>query len=559
MVSLSLTIQLPHDNLSGYFYVFGERTTMASEENKKQPQGNGKASVEKKVESKKPESSLRKSIKNPFVYIGTIVILILTIIAFVLIPSVGGGVSSAGQTPSFGSWNGVPIQYTSDSYFADQVSQINDYLRQQGVDQSQSQLYAYQVWRMAFQNTAVRTAIMDIAKRSGMKISEQTIDEEVAKNSQFQVDGKFSLEKYNSTLLSTRMSIRNKIRDDQLIQNYYGDIMTVSPTTGEIEFVASMAKPQRTIQYVDIPYSSFPEDKTTEWAKNNESLFRTIGLSKISINTSQKDAEKVLAQIKANSLSFEDAAKSHSKDAYADKGGDMGTKTFYDLKGEFLNDKDAEAVMALKKDEISSVYKEANNTWAFYRVNTETSMPDFSKQSVLDEVKSYLFDKEKSVMESWALSKANEFTTEVSKSSFAVAAKKVGMEAKSAGPFILNYGKPSFYFYGQQVGLFQEPYRSLDTDLVDAEENETFLTTLFSTAKDTVSKPVVLGASVVVITVTNDAESTEQESSYTKFSYPYFYQTALENQARSTILSSKLFKDEFNTTFAKLFTSTQKQ
>ncbi len=530
---------------------------MASEENKKQTPNKGKAPEEKKTENKKVQSPLKKSIKNPFVYIGTIIILVLTIIAFVLIPGVSTGTSS-GKVPTFGSWNGTPIQYTSDSYFADQVSQINEYLRQQGMNQTQSQMYAYQVWRMAFQNTAIRTAILDYTKRSGMKISEQTLDEEVAKNAQFQVDGKFSIEKYNSTPLATRISIRDRLRDDLLVQNYYNDVMSLSPSTKEIDFVSSMAKPQRTIQYVHISYEAFPQEKVLEWAKSNEALFRTIGLSKITITTSQKDAEKVLAQIKANTLSFEDAAKSHSKDSYADKGGDMGIKAFYDLKGEFLNEKDAEAVMTLKKDEISPIYKGANNTWVFYRVNAEASSPDFSKQSVLDEVKSYLFDKEKSVMESWALAKADEFTKEASKAPFTAAAKKAGLEVKSAGPFILNYGKPSFYFYGQQIGLFQEPYRSLDNELIGAEENETFLTTLFSTPKNAVSKPVVLDASVIVMTVIDDKEGTEQETSYTKFSYPYFFQTAMENQIRSTILSSSLLKDNFNSTFAKLFIPAQK-
>jgi len=526
---------------------------MVSEENKKQPQNSGHAPSEKKAEGKKPESTLRKSIKNPFVYVGTIVILVLTIIAFVLIPGVGGGSISAGQTPAFGYWNGIPIQFTSDSYFADQVSQINDYLRQQGINDTQTQLYAYQVWRMAFQNTVVRTAILDAAKRSGMRISEKTIDEEITKDAQFQVDGKFSMDKYNAASLSTRLSARSKIRDDLLVQNYYGDLMAVSPSTAEIDFVASMAKPQRTIQYVNIPFADFPQDKTIEWAKSNESLFRTIGLSKITITTSQQDAEKVLAQIKANSLSFEDAAKSHSKDAYADKGGDMGTLVFYDLKGQFQNDKDAETVMALKKGDISPIFKQTDNAWAFYKVNTETAAPDFTKPAVIDEVKTYMFDKEKSVMETWALSKADAFTADAGKASFAAAAKQVGLEAKSAGPFILNFGKPTFYFYGQQVGLFQEPYRSLDNALVGAEQNENFLTTLFSTAKNAIAKPVVLDSSVVVLTVTEDKEATDQEISYTKFSYPYFFQTALETELRTTILSSKSLKDNFNATFAKFF------
>lgn len=527
---------------------------MASEENKKQPLNNGHAPADKKAEGKKTESTLRKNIKNPFVYVGTIVILVLTIIAFVLIPGVGGGSASSGQMPSFGSWNGIAIQFSSDSYFADQVSQINDYLRQQGVNDAQSQLYAYQVWRMAFQNTVVRTAVIDMARRSGMRISEKTIDEEITKDAQFQVDGKFSMDKYNAAPLSSRLSARNKIRDDLLVQNYYGDLMSVSPSTAEIDFVASMAKPQRTIQFVDISYADFPQDKAIEWAKSNEALFRTIGLSKITIATSQKDAEKVLSQIKANSLSFEDAAKSHSKDAYADKGGDMGTLVFYDLKGQFQSDKDAESVMALQKGAISPIFKQADNTWAFYKVNSDAAAPDFTKSAVLDEVKNYIFNKEKSVMESWALAKADTFSADAAKAPFATAAKKAGLEAKSAGPFILNYGKPSFYFYGQQVGLFQEPYRSLDNALVGAEENENFLNALFSTAKNAIAKPVVLDSSVVVMMVTDNKDASDQELSYTKFSYPYFFQTALETELRTTILASKSLKDNFNTTFAKYFT-----
>ncbi len=525
---------------------------MASEENNKQKPKKGKASDEKKNDTKNIQSPLKKGIKNRFVYIGTIAILVLTIIAFVLIPAISTGTSS-GELPTFGSWNGTPIQYSPDSYFADQVSQINEYLRQQGMDEALAQMYAYQVWYMAFQNTAMRTAILDYTKRSGMKISEETLDEEVTKITQFQVDGKFSIEKYNSTPLATRISIRDRLRDDLLVQNYYNDMMSLSPTTKEIDFVSSMAKPQRTIQYVHISYETFPQERLLEWAKSNEALFRTIGLSKITITTSQKDAEKVLDQIKTNALSFEDAAKSHSKDFYADKGGDMGIKVFYDLKAEFPNEKDAEAIIALKKDEISPIYKGADNTWTFYRVNTEASAPDFSKSSVLDEVKSYLYNNEKSIMESWALEKTDEFTNEATKTSFSAAARKLGLDVKSAGPFILNYGKPSFYFYGQQIGLFQEPYRSLENELVGAEENETFLTTLFSTAKNAVSKPVVLDTSVIVMTVTDDKEGTDEEISYTKFSYPYFFQTAMENQIRNTILSSPLLKDEFNSAFTKLF------
>ncbi len=83
----------------------------------------------KKVEKKAPS---KRGVKNPFLYGGTIVILIITVIAFVFIPSIGGGLGSSSAAPKFGSWSGKPITYTAGSYFANQVAQINDYLKQQG-------------------------------------------------------------------------------------------------------------------------------------------------------------------------------------------------------------------------------------------------------------------------------------------------------------------------------------------------------------------------------------------------------------------------------------------
>ncbi|MCX8014240.1 MAG: hypothetical protein N3A02_08130, partial [Rectinema sp.] len=80
----------------------------------------------------------------------------------------------------------------------------------------------------------------------------------------------------------------------------------------------------------------------------------------------------------------------------------------------------------------------------------------------------------------------------------------------------------------------------------------------FSTAKGNMTKPVVLDASVVVMNVTDDKPGNDEEAAYTKFAYPYFFQQAMESQIRSTILTSKKFKDEFNTTFAKLFTPAKK-
>ncbi len=495
----------------------------------------------------------KRGIKNPFVYGGTIVILIITVIAFVFIPSLGGGMGSSGSAPKFGSWNGKPITYTAGSYFASQVAQINNYLRQQGLSEDNFQLYAYQVWNMAFQSAAIRTALLDTVEASGFRVTEKGLDEAIAELAEFQVDGKFSLEKYNSVTKAARLELRNTTKSDLLVRRYYEDLYTMAPSTAEIGFVAAMTKPQRSIAYTTLPLSSYPAEEVAAWAAQNADLFRSLELSRITITSSESDAKKVLTQVKENKLSFEDAAKSHSQDAYADKGGDAGSVFYYAFAEDFANKDDAAKVASLSKGAVSDVYSIGEKTWAFFRINGELAQPDFTKPATLEEARSYIFEKEKGRLESWAVAKAGAVASAADGAAFRTAAKKAGLEVKSAGPFIVNVGNPTFYAYNQQIPLLQTPFQNSDPALQAAEQDEAFMVELFSKAKNGVSKPLVVGDSVIVFTVTEDAEASDDDTAMVKFAYPYFLQQAVDAATRDSFLKSKKFKDEFNTTFFKVF------
>ncbi|MGB4587537.1 MAG: SurA N-terminal domain-containing protein [Rectinemataceae bacterium] len=507
------------------------------------------AAETKKTSKKAP----KRGIKNPFVYGGTIVILIITVIAFVFIPSLGGGLSSSGSAPKFGSWNGKPITYTSGSYFASQVAQLNDYLRQQGLSEENFQLYAYQVWSMAFQSAAIRTALLDTVEASGFRVTEKGLDEAVAELAEFQVDGKFSLEKYNSVTKAARLELRNTTKNDLLIRRYYEDLYTMAPSSAEISFVAAMAKPQRSIAYVTLPLSDFPAEEVAAWGAKNADLFRSFELSRITITSSEADAKKILAQVKENKLSFEDAAKSHSQDAYSDKGGDAGSVFFHVFAEDFSNKDDAAKVASLAKGEISDVYAIGEKTWAFFKINGELTQPNFAKQATLDEARFYINDKERGTLESWAIEKAGNVASVADTAAFRTAARKAGYEVKSAGPFIINVGNPTFYAYNQQIPLLQTPFQNSDPALQAAEQDEAFMVELFAKAKGGVSKPLVVSDSVIVFTVTDDAEASDDDTAMVKFAYPYFLQQTVDAATRDTFLKSKKFKDEFNTTFFKVF------
>jgi hypothetical protein len=314
-----------------------------------------------------------------------------------------------------------------------------------------------------------------------------------------------------------------------------------------------MAKPQRSISYISIPLSDFPNEQVVSWGKNNADLFRTLALSQVTITSSEADAKKILQQVKDNKLSFEDAAKSHSQDSYADKGGDAGNLVYYSFSQNFADSAAASTIASLAKGDISEVYSIGEGAWAFFKINSDPTPPDFALTKTLEEVRAYLEQKEKGILESWAIAKANGMISSPDLASFEKTASSLGYKLKSAGPFIINLGNPTFYAYNQQIPLLQAPYPLGSEDLVAAESDESFMTELFSLPKGKVSKPIIVDDTVVVFGITDDKDATDDDTALVKFGYPYFHQQTVETQTRNAFLKSKKFKDEFSTMFFKIF------
>ncbi len=503
----------------------------------------------------KPESLFKsRSMKNPFLFGGTLIILVITIIAFVFIPATGsssGG--SSGGTLNFGSYNGKAIVYEPGGYFATQIQKINDYLRQQGLNDANFQQYAFQVWRSAFESTVLRTALLDEVKSAGFRVSQAALDAKVAENELFKVDGKFSAQAYRDTSLARKLEIRKSTEEDLYIQRYYTDIYTLTPASKETDFISSMAKDRRTISYAAFPLSAYPDSELLAWAKTNENLFRKVKISRITITSSESDAKKILKQVQDKSLTFEEAAKSHSKDPYADKGGDPGALYFHDFADGFAKKEDAESVAALKKSDISGIYKVADKAWAFHKINEDLVPTDLTDAATIAEARSYMSSKERGLMETWALGKANEFASSVTGATFATAAKKAGLKVNSAGPFPINYQTPSFVAYGQRVPLFEPINTQTAEELAPASNSEKFFSTVFGLAKGAISEALVLEDNVLVMTVTDDTQAKDEEIAVIKFAYPYFSQGSIDSDVRTRFLKSPKIKDNFSTTFFKYF------
>jgi peptidyl-prolyl cis-trans isomerase D len=176
----------------------------------------------KSPEKRDPRDS-KRGIKNPGIYAGTIVVLVIVVIAFVFVPMGGGSaaaISGNGRTLDFGTYAGKPIVWSQGSYMALQVRDLNDRLRQQGLTEENYQLFAYQVYRGAFERTSSAWRRSTRPKRPA-PVTEPWLDAKVAESPAFQENGKFSAQKYHDATLSEKLNVRDQIRDDTLYQSFF--------------------------------------------------------------------------------------------------------------------------------------------------------------------------------------------------------------------------------------------------------------------------------------------------------------------------------------------------
>ncbi len=506
-----------------------------------------------KAPKKETPDTPKRGIKNPFIYAGTIILLVIVVIAFVFVPSVGGSLGSGGRGLDFGTYAGKSISYTQGSYFARQVQAVNDALRQQGLSEQNFQFFAYQVWREAFERTVFRTAILDEVVTAGGRVTEARLDAKLAENPAFLEDGKFSARRYRETSMSEKLALRTSLRDDLLSQLYLNEAYALAPSSKEIAFVKDMAKETRSIEYVAFPLSAYPDTELAAYAAAHADLFRRLKLSRVTITSSEADALKVRKQVESGSLSFEDAAKGHSKDAYADKGGALGTIYYFELAGDLAKKEDADKIAALKKGELSPVVKTASGSFAFFRAEGEAASAELENPSVLSDVRSYVLSNEKGRVEDYVIAKAKEFALAAA-SNFGAVGKAAGLEVKSAGPFPLNYGDLSFSIYGQNVPLFKRVNEATSSELAYASTSEKFLSAAFGLAPGSVSEPIVLGESVVVLRVKEAGAALDEDLAPISLYYPYFYQQRSDIELRGLFLKSPKLKDNFTNVFFKYFT-----
>jgi len=503
------------------------------------------AAQDKKKPIEREDSSVtelkRRFHQNPFVFVGTIVVLVLIVVTFVFVPAMA---PKAGRSDklSFGSYDGKPIEYSQGSYFAAQRDYYNQQLRDAGSDEN-LQFAAFRIWRAAFESTVVHVAILDELERSGYRVPQSLVDRRMAEYPAFQEEGRFSAAKYRALSESDRFQLRESLRGEIATERYAQDLLGLKIPSAEKAFIKAMASPERSFEYVALPLSAYPASEISAFVSGNPALFQTVKLSRITIQGKEGDAKKILASLADGSLKFEDAVKAHSKDAYADKGGDMGVRYAYELKTDIADDAAREAVLKLASGSLSELVKSGDD-WAIYRCDEAARNADANDAAVVERAKEYLLSFERGRIEDYLIAQAEAFAAAAQGADFASAAAKQGLAAKKFGPVALNYG---------DIELFRSIGALGNAELTGAASNEAFWTAAFSTKLSSLSKPVVVGDSVFVLRVAEEKSADESASTMVDFYYPYLASQYSQRNLSSFFLSSKKLKDEFYATFIKNF------
>jgi hypothetical protein len=503
------------------------------------------ASKEKKTHDESDSEMLHRFKSHPFIFIGTFIVLIIIIVAFVLVPAI---VPEAGRRGSmdltFGYYDKVPITYVPGNYFAQYYDMVSRY--RQNMDSENYGYMGYQIWREAYEAAAVHTAVLQEMKKAGYTAPVKKVDRDVAALPQFQENGRFSSTLYNRMDNNSRLSLWRQVQEEIAERHFRSDVTGLLKPGAEAEFVGKMESPQRSFRMTVFDVDAYPEEEYEAYARDHSDLFRSARLSMVTVSSSEREARQVLNTIKNGETTFEDAARAHSKDMYADRGGDMGMKMFHELSVDIPEEETRDIVISLAKGDYSDVIKTAAG-WFFFRCEEAAQEADISDPAVMEKVKSYLRNFERGRMENWAIGKANEFIALVKEHGFDEALSLQSLESRTFGPVPINYGN---------VELFTTLSSQSAPELSGSAENENFWKTAFSTPVGAPSNWIVQGSNVLVLFPDEEieAEAAKQENIVSNYN-GYWIDNVGGQSMQKFFLNSPKMEDKFMDVYFRYFMS----
>jgi hypothetical protein len=500
------------------------------------------ASREKKQPDERKDSFTAEFVRQfktrPFIFIGTIFILVIVIVAFVFVPAIVPEAQGM-EDFVFGYYNKVPVAYVSGNYFSQVLQNLLEQQRSSITESNYVQVYQ-DIWQNAFTLAVIRQGILDEMKSAGYVTPEDVVDRQIALLPDLQVNGKFSASRYRQMDKTAQMNLWRQVRDDIAITHYRENLSGVITSVQEGEFIKSMASPRRSFELASIPVSSYPDSEIVSFVQSSPSLFRITHLSRITVTSGERDALQILDSIKNETATFEDAAK-ESKDRYAESGGDMGIKMAYELNAEIPDEAAVDALVSLSKGSLSDIIKVPEG-WTFFRAEDDVRPADTDDPAAMEKIRSYIWLYERGRMDDWLLAEAAALVNDAKAKGFDTALYDKGIEKRSFGPLPINYGN---------VYLYASAYSSGIAELSAAGSDDNFWRTAFSTPLLTPSAPLIVGDFALILYPTEETEADESETGFLESFYSYLINQTVESGLAGYFFSNGKLEDRFDEVFLR--------
>ncbi|MGI5172589.1 peptidylprolyl isomerase [Treponema sp. OMZ 840] len=483
-----------------------------------------------------------KPITKTLLYIGSVIILILAAVSFIVIPAMLPGAQE--KLPPLGSYKGKKIEYVQGSYFTEAVAYY-DNLQKERMSRENLQNTAdgdmLSIFIQAFRDTVMTLAISDEVKKSGYIVPEPLVQRAMLpyfSNS----SGTYSAKIFRDTPNNRKIEIRKQVENQLVYSRYSDDISNLKSSNAEIQFIADMNKAARSFDAAFFSTAEYPKEEAAAFGKNNPELFIKYDLSVITLET-ESEAKKLASRLKNNELVFTDALSEYSTKQYSDDKGALNNKYHYQLKNIVKSEDAFKELTALAQGGISGAI-ETSSGWSIFMCTGAAENADFADASMANLVYNYMTVYEAGIIEEYFINIAKDFSAQAAVQGFTEAALTYNAQTAEIPPFPINYGNT------QLLGSIAF---GIIPQLAEAQSNEKFLTTAFSLAEKEISEPLVLGQNIVVLQLKSIETDEKVSSELLQYIYPRYTSQTDAAAVQSFFMASPHLKNNVFDVFFKHF------
>lgn len=471
--------------------------------------------------------------RNLGAIIGSILILLIVIISFVVVPAISELGQQSMADIELGSYGKEKINFSfiKETPFRQELATLSS--SNYGSNQMD-----YRLAYMAFTRAVTKAAAIEEFNSNGYLVTKEQLDDAVINSGYYNVNGSFSAKVFKNTTEAQKQELRDNIKRDLKVGSWqYHTLLQQKRSSAYLEFISSMSNVKRNFDYVTYDYSEYPEDLLLEYGKKDPKLFTELSLSRITVETAAT-ADEVIEKLKNSEATFADLAAEYSTDNFKSNGGKMSSTLYaYELESVF-GIENIDDLLSLTVDGTPYMVEQDGKV-VLLTINEEIKEPTFDDLST---VRSYMLSYERGMIEDYFfnLISSNDSNNLVS----------LGKEIKETGLFSINYG-------GEQVISSSVDRTSQNSLFSRAVNNDNFFTTLFTLKEGVVSEPIVLGDTLTVFSL---KEEVVDETSTEEYLLANFDRVLVNNKSsvmEKLILSDEKFTDNFWTGYQEILTIDQ--